>query len=104
MNIQNNNPSDNEAHFLDLDITITNGIVSTRIYDRRYRFYFETVHSPFLDGYIPRSPSNGVYISKLFRCARVCSHADDFNNRYTCLTSKLLKQGYRYHKLRKSFL
>ena len=31
---------------------------------------------------------------------RVCSHVDDFNNRKTFLTSKLLKQGYRYHKLR----
>ena len=36
---------------------------------------------------------------------RVCSHVDDFNTRNKCLTSKykLLKQGYRYHKLRKAF-
>ena len=27
------------------------------------------------------------------------SHVNDFNNRNTFLTSKLLKQGYRYHKL-----
>ena len=33
--------------------------------------------------------------------ARVCSHADDFNTRNKCLTAKLLKQGYRYHKLSK---
>ena len=29
----------------------------------------------------------------------MCSHVDDFNSRNKCLTSKLLKQGYRYHKL-----
>ena len=29
--------------------------------------------------------------------------ADDFNNRNTFLTSKLLKQGYQYHKLCKAF-
>ena len=32
------------------------------------------------------------------------SHVDDFNN--TCnkvLTAKLLRQGYRYHKIRKAF-
>ena len=31
------------------------------------------------------------------------SHVDDFNTRNKCLTAKLLKQGYRYHKLRKVF-
>ena len=33
----------------------------------------------------------------------MCSNADDFNNRNLFLTSKLLKQGYRYHKIRKAF-
>ena len=33
----------------------------------------------------------------------VCSHVDDFNTRNECSTAKLLKQGYRYHKLRKAF-
>ena len=31
------------------------------------------------------------------------SHVDDFNTRNKVLTAKLLKQGYRYHKLRKAF-
>ena len=31
------------------------------------------------------------------------SHANDFNNRNKVLTAKLLKQGYRYHKLPKHF-
>ena len=43
------------------------------------------------------------YISQLIRFSRVCSHVDDFNTRNKCLTDKLLKQGYRYHKLRKAF-
>ena len=32
------------------------------------------------------------------------SHVADFNTRNQILTAKLLKQGYRYHKLRKTFL
>ena len=48
-------------------------------------------------------PFYGVYISQLIRLARVCSHVEDFNARDKCLTIKLLKQGYRYHKLRKAF-
>ena len=38
----------------------------------------------------------------LDRFARVCNHVTDFNARYKCLTAKLLPQGYRYHKLRKT--
>ena len=58
---------------------------------------------PFLVGDVPRSPSYGVYISQLIRFARVCSYVDDFNNINLFLTAKLLKQGYRYHKIRKAF-
>ena len=45
----------------------------------------------------------GVYISQLIRFARVFSHVADFNARNKSLTAKLLQQGYRYHKLRKTF-
>ena len=47
--------------------------------------------------------THGVYISQLIRFARVCSHVEDFIARNKCLTAKLLKQDYRYHKLRKAF-
>ena len=33
----------------------------------------------------------------------MCSNVDDFNNRNLFLTAKLLRQGYRYHKIRKAF-
>ena len=56
---------------------------------------------PFLG--VPRSPSCGVCVSRLVRFARVCSNVVDFNNRNLFLTTKLLKQGYRYHKIRKAF-
>ena len=72
-------------------------------YRLRDDFNFEIVHFPFLDGDVPRSPSYGVYISQLIRFARVCSNVDDFNNRNLFLTAKLLKHGYRYHKIRKAF-
>ena len=58
---------------------------------------------PFLIGDVPRSTFYGVYISQLIRFARVSSHVVDFNNRNKLLTQKLLKQGYWYHKLRKTF-
>ena len=47
--------------------------------------------------------AQNIYISQLIRFARVCNHVTDFNARNKCLTAKLLQQGYRYHKLRKTF-
>ena len=46
---------------------------------------------------------SGVYISKRIRFNRVSSHVADFNTRNKSVTAKLLQQGYRYHKLRKTF-
>ena len=56
-----------------------------------------------MDGDVPRRASYCVYISQLIRFARVCNHVTDVNARNKCLTAKLLQQGYRYHKLRKTF-
>ena len=84
-------------------MSISIGIVSLKVYDKRDDFNYDIVHFPFLDGDVPRSPSYGVNISQLIRFARVCSNVDDFDNRNLFLTAKLLKQGYRYHKIRKAF-
>ena len=97
------NSADTEAPFLDLDLCITNCIVSSKIYDKRDDFNFEIVNFSFFDGDVPRSPSYGVYISQPSRFARVCSNVDAFNNRNVFLTAELLKQDYRYHKIRKAF-
>ena len=88
------------AVLLDLHLSISNGFVSSKIYDKRDDFDFVKVNFPFLDGDVPRSTSYGVYISQLIRFA---SHVVDFNARNKSLTAKLLQQGYRYHKLRKTF-
>ena len=97
------NTSDTEAPFLDFHLSFSNGFVSSKNYDKRDDFDFDIVRFPLLDGDVPRRSSNGVYISQFIRFARVCSHVGDLNTRNKCLTAKLLKQGYRYHKLRKAF-
>ena len=96
------NNSDTEAAFSHLHLLILNDIVSTKIYNKRGDFDFEIVNFPFLDGDVPRSSSNGVYISQLICFARASSYVTDFNTRNKLLTQKLLKQGYQYHKLRKT--
>ena len=88
---------------MDLHLPISHGFVKTNFFYKRDDFDFDIVNFPFLDGDVPRSTSYGVYISQLVRFARVSSHVDDFNTRYKVLTAILLRQGHRYHKLRKAF-
>ena len=88
---------------MDLNLCITNGTVTTKFYDKRDEFDFDIVIFPFLDGDVPRRTSYGVYISQLIRFARSSSNLSDFNNRNKALTAKLLRQGFRYFKLRKVF-
>ena len=88
---------------MDLNLCISNGTFSTKVYDKRDDFGFDIVNFPFLDGDVPRRTSYGVYISQLIRFARASSNLSDFNYRNKALTAKLLRQGYRYFKLRKTF-
>ena len=98
------NTSETEAAFLDLHLSISNDIASPKTYDKHDNFDFEIVNFPFIDGDVPRSTSYGVYIAQLIRFASASSYVADFNTHNKLLTQKLLKQGYRYHKLRKTFL
>ena len=63
LQINKTNSSDTEAPFFDLNLSMTNGIVSSKIYVKRDDFNFEIVNFPFLDAHVPRSPSYGVYNS-----------------------------------------
>ena len=89
------NTSDTEAPFLGLHLSISNGFVSSKIYDKRDDFGFDIVNFPFLDGDVLRSTSYWVYNSQFIRLARVSSHVADCNARNKSLTAKLLQQGYR---------
>ena len=103
LQLNKSNTSDTEVPFLDLHLSISNGCVSSKIYDNRDDFVFDIVNFPFLDGDVSRRPSYGVYIYQLIRFSRVSCHVEDFNSGNKWLTAKLLKQGYRYYRLRKAF-
>ena len=63
LQLNKTNPSDTEAPFfglqilkppfLDLDLSIRNGIVSNKTYGKQNDFYFEIFNFPFLDGDVP---------------------------------------------------
>ena len=88
---------------MDLHLSISDDFVKTKFFNKWDEFDFDIVNFPFLDGDVPRSTHYGTYISQLIRFARVSIYVDDFNTRNKVLTANFLRQGYRYHKLRKAF-
>ena len=98
------NISDTEAPILDLHLSVANGFVSSKIYDKRDDFDFDIVNFPLLDDDVPRRASYLVYISQLIRFARVCNHVTDFNARNKCLTAKLLHRAIGIINFEKPFL
>ena len=62
------NASDTEAAFLDLNLSIHNDIVSTKIYDKWDDLNFDIVNFPFLDGNVPQRPLWCIYISTYSLC------------------------------------
>ena len=57
--------SDNVPSFLDLHLSLSDGFVETKIYDKRDDFDFGIVNFPFLDGDVARSTSCGFIFLNL---------------------------------------
>ena len=94
------NTSDTKAAFLDLHLSISNDIVSTKIYEKRDDFDFDIVILPFLDGDAPPSTS---YVSISLKSFVLLENVAVFNTHNKMFTQKLLKQCNRYYKFRKTF-
>ena len=86
-----------------LRLSVSNGFVSSKLYDKRDDFDFDIVGFPFLDGAVPRSVSCGVCVSRLVRFAGVSGRVAGFGARGGGLTAGLLRRGCRCRGLRKTF-
>lgn len=90
--------------FLDLQVVITDHIISTSIYDKRDTFDFPIVNFPTLTGNIPKKSSYGVFTCELVRYARACSHFEDFKSRTLSLVKKLKNQAFTRHLLKATWI
>ena len=61
LQFKRDNSSKIEAPFLNLNLYISDGTVSTKIYDKRKNFDFGIVNFPFLDVDVPWRTSYGIY-------------------------------------------
>ena len=77
LQLNKTNSSETKAPFWGLHLSILDGFISCKIYDKRDDFDFEIVNFPYLDGDVPRRESYGVYISQLIRFARLSCHVSE---------------------------
>ena len=97
------NTSDTEAPFLDLHLPISNGFVSSKIYDKRDDFDFDKVNFPFLDGDVSCSTSYGVNISHshVINLKKIKGRAD-FSDQFRKIIERYKRIGYNINIMRQS--
>ena len=93
LEIVDNNPSNNnKATFLDLEIEVSNGKFSTKLYDKRKDFPFNVIRMPNLRSNVPNK--YGIFVGELYRIAKSSSKLKDFISEVKCLLKQLLKQNF----------
>ena len=104
LELKNATDSPQGTSYLDLFFFKSNdGLLNSKLYDKRDDFAFQIVNYPWIDSNIPISPAYGVYVSRLVAFARACSNFDDFHSRHLSLAQRLVHQGYNKKKLHKVF-
>ena len=80
---------------MDLQLSISNGIVSSKIYDKCDDFEFNIVNFTFFEWrFFHVAPlMECIFLNLQERFDRLCTHVEDFNARNKFLMAKLLKQG-----------
>ena len=73
LHFNEDNSSDKETSFLDLNIKVIGSDIHTSVYDKRNEFGFPIVHFLSLRGDVPILQSYRTYISQLVRFATLCS-------------------------------
>ena len=87
------------ANFLDLDITIVDGIFEYKLYDKRDDYPFFIIRMPDLRGNIPSYIFYGSILSEVVRIARCTLKYIDFVPKISDLFSRMKNQGAYMKKL-----
>ena len=96
------NTFDTKAAFLDMNFSISNDLVSTKIYDKHDSYDYETIRFPFETmRVLTLHPMEFIFVN----LSDLLEHLVmlQTSTLAKCFTQKLLKQAYLYHKLRKRF-
>jgi len=87
------------ATFLELDITIENGMFVYRLFDKRDNFPFSIIRMPDLSGNIPDHVFYGSVMSEFLRIARATLLYHDFVHKAKELFIRMIRQSGDRHML-----
>ena len=85
--------SGTHASFLNLDITISEGIFVYKLFDKRDAFPFSIVRMPHIDSNIPESIFYSAFVGEFLRVARSTLLLEDFTRKAKELCQRMHKQG-----------
>ena len=91
--------SGSHATFLNLDITIKDGIFIYKLFDKRDAFPFSIVRMPHMDSNIPESIFYSALIGEFLRIARSTLLLEDFRNKARELCQRMMSQGANSDKI-----
>ena len=85
--------SGTHASFLNLDITINEGIFVYKLFDKRDAFPFSIVRMPHMDSNIPESIFYSALVGEFLRIARSTLLLEDFQGKAKSLCQRMQSQG-----------
>ena len=92
------NPKSTE--FLDLDLSIVNGKIHSKVFDKRRQFPFKVINFPDMKySNVPNKPSYGIYFSQILRILRICNKHEYFVLELELLTKTFLEKGFKKSEL-----
>jgi hypothetical protein len=84
----------NHCCFLDLDITLQDGLVKTNIYNKTDAFPFKVNRFGYPDSKVSTYIHTNTIIGQLIRYARVCNNTNDFTSRVRELFSCYITRNF----------
>ena len=97
------NIDNQECPLHDLNFHINNGKLYTTIYDRKDNVFISCCPLSVCRWWRSFVTIIWCLHKPLVRFARICNNVSEFKERNLYITDKLLHQGFRYHKLVKTF-
>lgn len=100
LQLNKENDDNNSTNFLDLHITIENGVFTTKLFDKRDHFGFNITRLPYRDSNIP---CRMFYTSIAAECLRICRATSDIANAtlsIKALAARMIKQGADLTKMK----
>ena len=93
--------SGDNVNFLDINIVLSNGNLTYKLYDKRNDFAFNIVRLPFLKSNIPSTMFYSSVAAEILRIGRVSSSLENFLAAVKTLISRMHKQGARTDRMTK---